>query len=394
MKKHYANNRCNVCGKPLETPVYRSEQERSVTSLSEIHQGRTEVYFCSNCGHLQTPEIRNIDEYYDDAYKILVGSDEEDQLYKVTGDRKIYRSDHQASVLLSVIELPPNAQVLDYGCAKAATPRKLLKLRPDISLHLFDVSDMYIPFWEKFVSRNNWALYSTDHWEGEKFDLVTSFYSLEHMPDPLKSIREMGRMLRHNGIIYVVVPNWRANIADFIVVDHVNHFSESSVRELLRRAGLELSWISADVHDSALVFTARKVDHPSTDSSIDIEVSPPQDLLEQVESTAMYWRNFQSRIQDTERLCGDQARSIAIYGSGFYGTYIATCLSRFGDVECFVDQNPYRQGIVHFGKPVVSPEGIPSSVRNIFVGLNPAKAKSEIGQGLMSRYPDINWHMP
>ena len=52
--------KCNVCQRSIENPLYVSENNLSITSLCEIYPQETEVFFCNNCGHLQTTEINNI----------------------------------------------------------------------------------------------------------------------------------------------------------------------------------------------------------------------------------------------------------------------------------------------------------------------------------------------
>jgi SAM-dependent methyltransferase len=368
---------CNVCGHALGAPVYTSNTGMSVTSLCELEVIDTRVFFCHQCGHVQTPQLADVHDYYSNDYKILVDSEEEDQLYKVVDGRMIYRSEHQAGTLIDVVDIPTNARVLDYGCAKAATIRRLKEQRPDVDVHLFDVSDMYLPFWEKLTTLNKWATFTPQaQWLTGYFDLITSFYSLEHMPKPAESVDTIAKMLAPDGRFYVVVPDWQTNIADYVVVDHVNHFSPQSLAQLMVRAGLHVEMVKAELHDSALVMVARK---PALDQPVAQLVPENLGALEQrAVEVANYWSSFQERVQAFEQCARDAGLAPAIYGSGFYGTYIASCLKNLPAVSCFLDQNPFRQGKTLMGKPIVAPADLPPSVGALYVGLNPARAKTEI----------------
>ena len=83
--------RCNVCTSGLNEPVYRSPSAVSITSLCDVLPRPTEVFFCRACGHLQTPELPDLAAYYDEQYKILVESEEEDQLYDIGPHGKVFR---------------------------------------------------------------------------------------------------------------------------------------------------------------------------------------------------------------------------------------------------------------------------------------------------------------
>ncbi len=96
---------CNVCGAPLREPVYESADNASITTMNKVIEGRTRVYFCNDCGHLQTSELPNLVQYYAQEYEINLASDEEDQLYKVIDGRAIYRAEHQADTLLRKLSL-------------------------------------------------------------------------------------------------------------------------------------------------------------------------------------------------------------------------------------------------------------------------------------------------
>jgi len=367
---------CVVCGSSIGEPVYTSDQGRSITSLCEVIDSPTEVRFCRSCGHLQTPELPGLAAYYDTQYKILIDSEEEDQLYAVNGEQKTFRLDHQAETLLKKLNPRPGAMLLDYGCAKGGTPRRLLTERGDLLIHLFDVSEMYLPFWKAFLSEDRWSTYNPrPEWRGA-FDIVTSFFSLEHVAAPRVMMGEIASLLKPGGTFYGIVPNTFTNIADFVVSDHVNHFSAHSLATLLQSSVFEVVEIDDRSHTSAFVVTATVSKKPR--SSVPITRDDIARLEAEVTGMANYWRSVARRVQDFER--GRAGRPVALYGSGIYSTFLATCLAAPRAIRCFLDQNPFRQGKTLLQCPIIAPSALTPDINTVYVGLNPALARAEIAK--------------
>ncbi|MFN3428930.1 MAG: class I SAM-dependent methyltransferase, partial [Candidatus Sericytochromatia bacterium] len=248
---------CPVCHAPLPAPLYTSVGGTSITSLCELHPEPTRLRFCGDCSHAATDALEDVEGYYDHAYKILIDSEEEDQIYEVRPDGIIYRVQHQVETLLKLVPLAEGARLLDYGCAKSATMRALHAVRPDVEPHLFDVSEMYVPFWEKFLTPDRWATYRPrPEWAG-RFDVVTSFFALEHVVDLAGALAQVRGLLKPDGTFYFIVPNPYFNTADMIVIDHVNHFSRSSLVTMLARAGFTDVAIDEAAHAGTFVVRAR-----------------------------------------------------------------------------------------------------------------------------------------
>jgi SAM-dependent methyltransferase len=362
---------CNVCANPLGDPLFESASERALTSLCELMPGRKRVWCCARCAHLQGEPLPDTRQYYATDYRILLDHDDEDQIYEVHGDRIVYRTEHQVTTLLKKLRPPPGATLLDYGCAKASTPNRLLQHRPDLHVHLFDVSEMYTAYWDRFIAADRRAVHQTPaDWQG-RFDVVTSFFALEHIPSPHDSVRHVASLLKDDGVFYGIVPDTFGNVADFVVIDHVNHFTAPSLFTLLQSVGFPQIDIDADAHRGALVFTARKSG----------PMKPRPDLpstLTRAEDLAGYWRRLTNRIRSAED--SNPKQPAAIYGSGFYGAYIASTLRRAEELRCFLDRSPFRQGKSLSEKPVLAPEQLPQDVRLLYIGLNPAIARDSIAQ--------------
>lgn len=371
---------CNVCAAPLTHALYESEGAQSLTSLCQVRPGVTRVYACGRCAHLQTEEMADAAAFYERDYDILVHSEEEDQIYEVKPDgTQVYRTAHQVKVLLDKLLLPPQARILDYGCAKSATIKSLLAQRPDLQPHLFDVSARYIPFWEKFIEPGRWAVHETPAQWQDHFDVVTSFFSMEHMVQPEASVRKMAAMLKPGGALYCIVPNVATNVADFIVLDHVNHFSAPSLQHLLQGAGLVVESIDDTVHRGAFVVVARRAAVPQQAGLPAGFPQQVQDWLARFQDMASFWSNAAGQVRQQEEALPPDAE-VAIYGAGFYGAFVVSCLKEPQRVVCHLDQNIYLQGRELNGRPILPPAQLPAHIRHLWVGLNPAHARRIIAQ--------------
>lgn len=374
---------CKVCDRGLGRPIYRSASGRALSSLCELHQDANEVYLCLACGHLQSSELPNLERYYDEQYRILDANEEEDQLYAIVDGRQVFRAEHQARTFLRQVDranlsaaaerLPQRSRVLDFGCAKGATSRQLRLLRPDIELRLFDVSDRYTSFWSRFADERSWATHDLPSDWRHSFDAVISFFVLEHVSDLAATLGVIHDLLKPGGLFHAVVPNTYANPADFIVVDHVHHFSATSLQTALARGGFSVVDIDASIHDSAWVVTAQREDGA-------VEFTPPASevasINREARSIAGYWSQIETQVREFEQRHGSPRA--AVYGAGFYGSLIASMLARPEQIVCFADRNPHLQGRRRWHAPIVSPDEVDPTIRHMYVGLNPRTARQSI----------------
>jgi len=366
---------CNVCGATFAEPLYRNDCTTSITSLAKPFDGPTTVFGCSACGHVQTPALDAIGDYYDTAYNVRIESDDADDLYAVRDGKPVYRTEHQAVEALAKLEPSLGSRILDYGCGKARTLYHMCRARPDLQPAVFDVSDAYRRSWDEFVPREEQAAYGVPpEWSG-RFDVVLSFYALEHVADPRGFLAGIHRLLKPGGRLHLVVPNPRRNPGDLIVVDHVNHFMPSSLRLIFALEGFDDVMIDEDSNTAAYVIGARRADAarvslPTGDRSV-------AKSLQQAHDIAAAWTGARERILSFERTVSD--KRAAIYGSGFYGVFIAAALVRRSAVAYFLDRNPHQQRKTIFGLPVRAPEAIGDDIEVVYAGLNPQRAHEIIG---------------
>lgn len=89
-----------------------------------------------------------------------------------------------------------------------------------------------------------------------------------------------------------------------------------------------------------------------------------------------YWIALGDRIGAAETT--HAALPAAIYGSGFYGAYIASLLGKPDRVEFFWTPVPSSKGKTLFGKAIISPPALPDHIRLLYIGLNPKIARATV----------------
>ena len=356
---------CRVCCAPLGPAVYESPAP-GITSTATIADLPTAIFICEGCEHGQSPNLPDLQQFYDTQYRISLGTEDHDQLYAMENGKAIYRTDKQAQVALHMLQIPAGASLLDYGAAKAATLRKIKRARPDIHGFVFDVSDSYRGAWEGWLDNANTATHKIpEEWHG-RFDAVTAHFVIEHVADPRDTIATMASLLKPGGRLLVSVPDPIANPGDLIVVDHINHFSARSLHRLLSEAGLRVERIEKNVLNAALFSIATKIDGegiPTVEQGASF-------LFRRL--CANWW---QARQHVSEKATSFHGRKSAIYGAGFYGAWLYSIIRDRITPSCFLDNNAHLQGTDHFGVPVLAPGSLPSHTEVLFVGLNPQHAK-------------------
>lgn len=200
---------------------------------------------------------------------------------------------------------------------------------------------------------------------------------MEHIVHPAETLRDIAGLLKPDGIFYCIVPNVLTNIADFIVVDHVNHFTKSSLAYLLESAGLKPIEIDDTSHRGAFVVIATK---PGVESPAPQQVTAQKDIthtMGELNRIATFWKVAGTNTRNFEATLGE-SEEVAIYGAGFYGAFLSACLDSPGRVACFLDQNPHLQGKLFNGNPILPPADLPDKIHTLLVGLNPAYANQII----------------
>jgi len=346
---------CMACGGATQV-VLRLDGGRTISSLGRVLDAEAEVRLCDDCSHCQTHPSIDLGPYYASEYKTLAASDTEDDLYELSNGVPLYRGQHMANVLAATLDrlgrLKPGLRLLDFGCGKALAMQHLQARLPLTAVHLYDVSRDYVHFWDAFVPASHQACHEMPQdWAGS-FDVVTSFFSLEHVAEPAAELQRIRHGLNDHGVLYAVVPNMYSHgIGDMLVVDHVQHYSELSMRRLLLSVGFELLVVDHESHNQGSIYVARKAEPVSNGGrSADVHA-----WGQRARDIASFWAAFNASLHAFEGRHDQEHKRFHIAGAGFLGSYVFSRLRAPERLAGFIDSNHHKQRKGWQSKPVLAP---------------------------------------
>ena len=193
------------------------------------------------------------------------------------------------------------------------------------------------------------------------FDIVASFNFIEHLPDPLSSLRELAGFLRPGGVALLEVPNYdmilEHHLFNEFIPDHRSYFTQDTFSMMLSQAGFSITDCTTIWDNYIISVVARK-------------------------RALADWADFESArhrlkadIEDFFR--GTQRERNAVWSAGHQSLATLSNLGIHRLVSCIIDSAPAKQGkfAPASGLPILSPkyleEGVVRRVLLSAAGFNP-----------------------
>ena len=141
----------------------------------------------------------------------------------------------------------PPGGALDIGCGKGEMP--LLLAQIGFRCPGIDMKEWLIRYLQQHYPSVTWRRAMANELEdgGERFDVITLYHVLEHVPGPVAYLKKIKRLANPGALIVIEVPNvggLEARLKDrrwhYYKVDHVNYFRPSDLRRTAEQAGLQV----------------------------------------------------------------------------------------------------------------------------------------------------------
>jgi SAM-dependent methyltransferase len=217
-------------------------------------QGITDIRFrivaCADCGDAYLsprPRMEALGQFYPSGYWYT----ELEQPKGLVARIKALEAHYRKALLMSEVgrltrRLPPGSRLLDVGCGSG----DIVKLAGESGLEArgveFSAEAVRYARETRGLEVREGTLESAALPEGS-LDGVSLFHVLEHLPDPVGTLREVRRVLKPGGLVLIQVPNfasWQARLfgARWHAVEaprHFHHFTPETLTRAVQAAGLE-----------------------------------------------------------------------------------------------------------------------------------------------------------
>ena len=192
-----------------------------------------EIALCQTCGLVQLVHDltkERLSEYYKTEYRLKYRKSDTPK------PRHVYRAGKAAMKRLRKISgySKAGARLLDIGAGGGEFTFLAGKLGY-ISAGI-DPSSGYLEYARENYGANLRSIDLDQLEPDEKYDLITLFHVLEHLPDPLGAIKSIAGHLENGGIFFVEVPDLRSRDTspyNFFHKAHLSYFSDLTLRDIL-----------------------------------------------------------------------------------------------------------------------------------------------------------------
>ncbi len=343
----YTLSQYPICGGPVVAPEIAARIPRDDIVLGFCHT-------CGSCSLIQPSPVELAARLYDETYtssnlSVAMGAPSDSK-------RERYL------MLIDDLALPKGSSAMEIGCYDGSL---LNDLRQDgFSVTGCEPSPAAKIAQEKYGLLIHNDYFSSKLFDPQKFDLVLIRNVLEHIPDPVEFLVEVGRTLKPGGAVVIAVPDGQVRIAEAIlgsfVPEHPNYFGDDSLTSVLEAAGFER--VMTESHKGLLTATALLPGQ--IDGTLPRNIAIPDTrtvaLMKSTYEQGIHRSRATYRMVAEALLVAEaDAKAVVLFGANTHALELLTTGAVDPErVLCAIDDGPLKWGrhLVSFDIPV-SPRG-------------------------------------
>jgi SAM-dependent methyltransferase len=350
------SNTCELCRRDALECVYTPDN--STRGLK--------VHLCKHCGLVQSlPRLARATRA---PAAVSSGADWGNVRYG-----KGFRTKVAIDALARHTDLSREITLLDVGSNRGSFARAVLEAAPKLHLVAVEPDERFaascadLPRTELIHARIEDVPLETD-----RFDIVHSCHTIEHLADPMRALNDHWRCLKPDGLLIVDAPNLALIGSDDILEEwfidkHLYHFTARTLGRMIQAAGFTIVE-TPDPDDLVnILFVARKNSQKQTFLERDSrEVETAEQLM--IDYVAERARNLAALTAVTAELSGLSKKRVAMWGAGrlfdslvLHGGFDAASLS------LLIDTHLKKHMGERYGVPLAAPEALETAKPDVIV---------------------------
>jgi 2-polyprenyl-3-methyl-5-hydroxy-6-metoxy-1,4-benzoquinol methylase len=293
---------CDLCQSDALEPVYSPQG-----SLRGIA-----VHLCKHCGLVQS--LPRADRAPRRAAAVSGGADWGNVRYG-----KGFRTQIALDAVHRYVDETLAFSLLDVGSNRGSFAQALWNTMPKASITAVE-PDERVAQSAKDIAELIVARIEDCALESERFDVVHSCHTLEHVAHASRVLADHWRVLKTGGLLILDVPNIAILGADDIVEEwfidkHLYHFSARTLTRMIEAAGFEILETPDPADQANLFVVARKAERPDTANERDgAEIRKSCALIARYAETRQ--RNLEALKTVADEIAMLAPQGVAIWGAG------------------------------------------------------------------------------
>lgn len=336
-------------------PVHENLIYETTNEAKQIPTGEILSMMCKQCNFVFNQKFDLSKLSYGDGYN---NSQNSSKFFK----------DHVDSLIQQLISktLLEKKRILEIGCGDGYFLKKLLNetdknfgIGYDPSYNESNESLDDIRIEKKFF----------DDTCKEDADLIISRHTIEHIPEPIKFLKDIRKISKLNTRIFIETPDveWILKNSVFwdITYEHCSFFSKNSISTALQISGFQINSIKKIFNNQYMWIEAI----PSNSTNITFNNSLNSFVANFSEKYEQKQNEFQAKILNFRK-----KGNVAVWGAAGKGVNFTNMLDPNHDlIDCLIDLNPKKWGkfIAGTGHEIINFTDIENREINTAIVMNP-----------------------
>lgn len=337
------------------------------------------VYLCEHCGLVQS--LPRIDRAPRAPAAVSSGADWGNVRYG-----KGFRTQAALSALQRHADLAANLSILDVGSNRGSFARAIIEAAPHANVTAIEPDERVASACEGLDRVELLKARIEDAaLETERFDIVHSCHTIEHLAEPSRVLADHWRVLKPGGLLIVDAPNIAFLDSEDIVEEwfidkHLYHFSARTLMRLVSAAGFVIV-AAPDISDREnLLIVARKMASSARPLLSDNrEVAEASRLVSLYQSSRA--RNLAALTFVAAEIAAMRPKRVAIWGAGrlfdslvVHGGFAPAMLSHL------IDKHLLQHVGTRHGRTLESPQALARNSPDVVIVMSRGFAEEIIAE--------------
>jgi len=329
---------CILCNKK-EFSKLLEYNNYCVTSDNKVIKANFSLLQCNSCLHIQ----KQIDNNYKDKIEQIYNN--YSSYYLTSGQEEIKGESSRSCLILEHIKdliTLKNGKILDMGTGSGVFLQEFNR-NYKWELHAQDIKNNLN---QNILDLQNFKQFYSldDKIPMNYFDIISGIHLFEHILEPNIFLQNIKKYLKKDGFLLLQVPNIYENTFDIFTYDHISHFYQASLQNILKR------------FFKYIYFPKQQLKRELTVIVSDILITQKDSLYHTI--SVDYAKKLKSILSQLDNL---KSKDIAIFGTSPNALFCASYLNL--DIKYFLDENIDKIGKKLYNKEIKHPKDIDSGIK-------------------------------